>query len=157
MKGLIQATQALDFIIAGKSLFTLKSLRTEKHFTYKVTAPKNVKKDYSAIFFVEVLSGIDNTSSYTYIGFIRQVQGIWTFIYDRKSRFSAESTSVVAFMWCFNNFYNKRLQLNTVQMFHEGKCCRCRRILTHPESIVSGIGPECYRASMYNNKKYLSM
>jgi hypothetical protein len=28
---------------------------------------------------------------------------------------------------------------------HEGKCCRCGRTLTTPESIERGIGPECVK------------
>lgn len=30
------------------------------------------------------------------------------------------------------------------EVMHEGKCCRCNRPLTHPESIGLGFGPECW-------------
>ena len=30
-----------------------------------------------------------------------------------------------------------------LEIFHEGRCCACGRKLTTPESILSGIGPEC--------------
>ena len=29
------------------------------------------------------------------------------------------------------------------EVMHANKCCKCRRTLTTPESIVKGIGPEC--------------
>jgi hypothetical protein len=29
------------------------------------------------------------------------------------------------------------------EVMHVGKCCKCRRLLTTPESIQRGIGPEC--------------
>jgi len=28
-------------------------------------------------------------------------------------------------------------------ILREGRCIRCNRKLTHPDSILSGIGPEC--------------
>ena len=28
-------------------------------------------------------------------------------------------------------------------IFHEGRCCRCAMPLTHPDSIILGIGPDC--------------
>jgi hypothetical protein len=31
----------------------------------------------------------------------------------------------------------------TVEIWHEGRCCRCGRRLTVPESIYAGIGPDC--------------
>ena len=30
-----------------------------------------------------------------------------------------------------------------LEVWHEGRCGRCNRALTVPESIASGIGPEC--------------
>lgn len=32
-----------------------------------------------------------------------------------------------------------------VEIWHEGKCGRCGRQLTVPESIESGFGPECVK------------
>ena len=32
---------------------------------------------------------------------------------------------------------------DNLRVYHEGKCCRCGRTLTTPESIKKGIGPEC--------------
>lgn len=37
----------------------------------------------------------------------------------------------------------KPLNLQTCAIDHEGRCCRCARPLTHPESIATGIGPDC--------------
>jgi hypothetical protein len=31
-------------------------------------------------------------------------------------------------------------------LFHEGKCCRCGMGLTHPASIMLGIGPDCIKS-----------
>ena len=31
----------------------------------------------------------------------------------------------------------------TVEVWHEGRCCRCARRLTVPESIILGLGPAC--------------
>jgi hypothetical protein len=33
--------------------------------------------------------------------------------------------------------------LNGCEVYHEGRCGRCNRKLTVPESIETGLGPEC--------------
>ena len=30
-------------------------------------------------------------------------------------------------------------------LHHEGRCCRCGRVLSTPESCDRGIGPECWK------------
>ena len=30
-------------------------------------------------------------------------------------------------------------------VYHEGRCCRCAMPLTHPDSIVLGVGPDCLK------------
>jgi hypothetical protein len=31
------------------------------------------------------------------------------------------------------------------KIMHAGKCCKCRRTLTTPQSLMNGIGPECQK------------
>jgi hypothetical protein len=121
------------FIFAGKAIFTITNTNTGNRFTYKVRKAKD-----SDIYFVSVLTGSDNTNDYSFIGYIKK--GL--FYSSKKSRISSEATSFKVFSWFINNI-NKIPSI--VQVLHEGKCGRCGRKLTTPESIERGIGPECVK------------
>ena len=64
-----------------------------------------------------------------------------TFAWTGKSKVSQEAPSFIGFDFCF-----KALSAGSMRGFeiwHEGKCGRCGRKLTVPESIACGFGPEC--------------
>lgn len=51
------------------------------------------------------------------------------------------------FVWLLKNL--ERLEeFPKLTIYHEGRCCKCGMPLTVPESIDSGIGPEC-KKTMY--------
>lgn len=140
-----QQKQALDFILAGKATFTAKSLKTGKHFTFKVEVPKDKadKKDTgSPIYFVSVMTGPDNVSSYTYLGCIKANGNTKTYTHSPKSRINAAAESAQAFAFIFG-FLTAGKTCSALELWHEGRCCRCGRKLTTPESVQLGIGPEC--------------
>lgn len=126
-----------DYIFAGKSIFTLKNATTGNRFTYKLTRKKNLKEGDEDVIFVKVLSRPDNTSDYTFIG---TVFGKSRYRHSSKSPFGADCTSTKAIGWLVDNI--NRLPQN-IEVWHEGRCGRCGRKLTVPESIRSGLGPEC--------------
>lgn len=131
--------QIREFILAGNALFTLKSLRTGKHFTFKVKRRMQVDPQtctqvplQPASWVVNVLNGPDNTSNYKYLGHINAEEQFFT---------SAQMTPArKGFAWCWKNLERcgERFEFR-----HAGRCGRCGRLLTHPDSIESGIGPEC--------------
>ena len=131
MQQLISNENVAKFVKAGNALITLQSAKTGAHYTYRVR-----KAEDGNIHFVSLLTGNDNTSDYTYIGILTR-QG---FRITGKSRLTAASTPVRAF-----DFFTKRIDNipQDLKVYHEGKCCRCGRTLTTPESIEAGIGPEC--------------
>jgi hypothetical protein len=120
------------FILAGNATFTLWNTKKGTHLTYKI----RVSKDDPDLFFVSILTGPDNWTNYTYLGVIKD-KIYW---YGKKSKISKDSQSARTFEWFYNNL--NRLPL-ALQVLHEGKCGRCGRKLTVPESITSGFGPEC--------------
>lgn len=142
-------TQALEFILAGNARFTLKSGATGKRYTFKVSAAKG------NVWFVNSLYGPDNTSDYAYMGIITADKQFRT---TAKSRFAADSPQVKAFSWAFAHILQGRIP-DALEVWHEGCCGRCGRALTVPESIASGIGPECakrlmrHRSARYDNMK----
>ena len=135
MSHILAHNTVLDFIFAGNALFTCRNTKSGNRFTFKVT--KHKKDD---VFFVKVLT---NPDVYEFIGSIRKESA---YKHSPKSRISTEAQSVRVF-----DFLVNKLRTNTlpefVEIWHEGRCGRCGRTLTVPESIESGFGPECVKKS----------
>jgi len=127
------AEAAMSFLQAGKAIITIKSLKTETRFTYRIRESKDGR-----VFFVGLLTGADNESTYSYIGIIRDGLFRWT----SKSKISADAPGVKAFAWTYYQLSKAALP-DTVEVWHNGRCGRCGKTLTVPESIQSGYGPEC--------------
>jgi hypothetical protein len=137
MTNSLVAGEALRFIVAGKAIFTLRSARTGTRYTYKVVVADE-RPGMAPAWFVSLLVGQDNTSDYQYIGLLTE-QGFRT---TRASTLRPDSKPVVAFSWTINHLRSATLP-STLEIYHEGRCGRCGRPLTVPESITSGYGPEC--------------
>lgn len=129
------ATAAREFALGGNAVVTLQSEKTGARFTYKIRAAQD-----GAVSFVSVLTGQDNESDYSYLGIIKGA----TFARTGKSRIGADAPSVLAMDWAWKALSAGRLPAQ-LAIFHEGRCGRCNRLLTVPESIESGFGPECSR------------
>ena len=136
MSGQIQDPEAVTtFILGGNATFTLVSKKTGTRFTFKMQAPKGENK--AGIRFVSVLVGADNWTNYKYVGFCRDGH----FKHGgAKAKIGIEAPSVQAFAWFFGHL---ETCLDQMEFWHEGKCGRCARKLTVPESIATGLGPEC--------------
>lgn len=138
------ADQARAFALAGNATLTLLSTKTGARFTFKIQAPfkkdEEGVRDFDAdIRFVKVLTGPDNETAYSYLGYIRR--GVY-FHGAGKARISAEALSAKAFAWTWQQLARDRMP-EQVEIWHEGRCARCNRKLTVPSSIESGFGPEC--------------
>jgi hypothetical protein len=131
------AVAARDFITGGNATVTLVSTKTGTRFTYKIRA-----NDEGDVFFVSLLSGPDNESDYRYLG--RVARGV--FWAGRKipkpGDVGADAPSSLAFKWAWERLC-KGVMLDSLEVWHEGRCARCNRKLTVPSSIASGWGPEC--------------
>lgn len=128
------AADALTFVEAGHARFTLVSEKTGQRYTYQV----NKAKEGDAKF-VSLLTGPSNTDDYNYLGLYDRTQGMRL---TRKSRMTADSAPVKAFSWTVRHLVAGKFPQG-LEFWHEGRCCRCGRTLTVPESIENGIGPEC--------------
>lgn len=130
-----------EFVLAGNATFTLRSVRTGTRFTYRVR-----KTRADAPWFVSVLTGNDNEHAYTYLGTIHQRNEAYR--HGVKSPLAYDAPSAKAFAWFWPHleecFRRQRGELGpNLEVWHEGRCGRCGRKLTVPESIASGLGPEC--------------
>ncbi len=134
--GNLKQQDALKFMLGGNALFTVKDIVTEKRFTYKVLVDSK-NEDQLKVF---VMNGTDNTKNYWHFGHIVFDSGMPVFrVYSIHNR-DKEYTK-----WFERILLNLSIErvMPQIEMWHEGRCCRCGRVLTVPESIASGIGPEC--------------
>lgn len=129
----------LEFIFGGNATFTLVSEATKRRFTYKIVARKD-NSDGKIIHFVKLLRGANNVEDYAYMGCIINKQ---RFTLTGKSRVSSGAKSVVALDWFLARLIDGKEIPNSVRFYHAGRCARCGRKLTVPESIKIGFGPEC--------------
>lgn len=133
---LLTPAHANQFVLAGNATVTLISQKSNTRFTYRVR-----QSDDGRVWFVQMLTGPDNENSYRYLGHFR---GDKMYVHGRKSRFDAESPGAKAFDWFANWALEQPAWPAGLQVWHEGRCGRCGRKLTVPESIARGIGPECW-------------
>jgi hypothetical protein len=155
MNTLMSPQHIKGFVLAGNALFSIKSLRTNCHYTFKVVRAmitigrhhhgdpgqpcnepecKGSRPVVPPTWKVNVLSGRDNTrkENYRYIGSIRD--GHFSYLASQTT----SSTKGFAWVWKNLDRVGERFEFH-----HAGRCGRCGRLLTVPESIESGIGPEC--------------
>lgn len=147
----------LRFVLAGRAVFTIENPATGGRFTYRVraksrTAPGPTREGGSGdpLWFVAVLTGPDNTRDYSYLGilapdrdpYLRGTPSRPVFRWTARSAIARDAPSVVAFAWFWRRLRAGR-DLAGVRVCHEGRCGRCGRALTVPESVESGLGPEC--------------
>ena len=127
------------FVIGGKAIITLESKTSGRWFTYKIKKAK--KDDEKSPFFVSVLTGCDNEKSYAYMGTIFNNNNL-VFRLTKKSNMGEEALSYKAFNLFFNLIQINKLHKD-MNVYHRGVCGRCGKNLTVPESLVTGLGPEC--------------
>lgn len=127
---IIKHENAINFILGGNSLFTIRNPKTQNRFTFKVN-----RHNEDDIFFVKILT---NPDIYEFIGTIRNNK----FKHSKKSRISDEAQSVKVFDFIVKSLFSNRLP-EFIEIWHEGRCCVCGKTLTDPESIELGMGPYC--------------
>ncbi len=137
------------FIQAGKAIFTIEIPEAHRptssagHYTFKVTSKPDRINPEKKIRFLNMLTGPDNTADYTYLGLLKDSGKVQL---TRASKMTEDSYPVKL----ANRVLTRVMSGDTAaiteagfDVHHEGRCCRCGRPLTTPESIKRGIGPEC--------------
>lgn len=128
-------TMTAPFQVATHNgIITIKSRTTGEHRTLRIhTQPKDAK--FAAGERVaEILSGSDNTSDYRGFAFVKSDGSVHLWKKYQDSDF---------YQWVARFLRHPERFLNKVEINFEGKCRRCNRDLTTPESVSSGIGPTC--------------
>lgn len=124
------------FFSAGRAVFTVDNGKGQ-HYTYRIGHSKPEQP-----LFVGLLTGPNNEADYTYLGIYNpeshQVR------LTAKSRYTEETAPVKVIRWAIKQVVEGKPLPEGYSVKHEGKCCRCGRTLTTPESVERGIGPECW-------------
>lgn len=122
------------YVLAGKAIFTLLSTKLDKRYTYKVFLQKDLTN-----YQVKVLFGNDNSCDKMY----RHV--CWFDPFTKNIVFSRGLTSTPnrMFLYFIQCLFTDTPLPDTCEFYHSGKCARCGRLLTTPESIKTGLGPIC--------------
>lgn len=131
----------LRFLLAGNARVTLVSTKTGARFTYRVRL-KN-KESEAPIWFVSLLTGSQNDADFSYLGTVFDNH---RYRHGKKSSIGRTAPSTLAFAWLFARLA-ANADLSDIEVWHEGRCGRCGRSLTVPESIETGLGPICSRAA----------
>ncbi len=133
------APEAVRFILAGNARVTLVSAKTGTRFTYRVVRP-----EAEGPFFVSLLNGSDNERDYVFLGTIFvNANTPAVFRHGTRSRIGPDAPSSRALAWAWNQYLSHGLIPPACEIHHEGRCGKCGRALTVPESIASGLGPIC--------------
>jgi len=129
----------IKFFIQGNAIFTVSNPQNE-HYTFKVSKKPN---DEDSPLFVGLLTGPNNEYNYQYIGILDKYQLKLT----KKSNITPSSKVLKVFNWTLKQVYFNKRPPKGYSIQHVGKCCKCGRTLTTPESIALGIGPSCRKQS----------
>lgn len=135
----LAAAHAAAFVMAGNATLTLRSTKTDARYTYKVRLADKKQPSDAPAYFVSLLSGPDNDADFTYLGMIFSTG----FKLTKKSRLPTTALPVRAFAYFYSNCVVAGRMPSELQVWHEGRCGACGRKLTVPESLVTGLGPEC--------------
>lgn len=135
------------FITAGQAIFTVSNGRV--HYTYYVYQPDPTTQYPHPAHFIQVLVGPNNTEDYRYMGMLTRMDdplgpGIKL---TSKSKYQEGNLVVTVARWALQVIWQqhsgKYMVPDPFTILHIGQCGRCGRPLTTPESLATGLGPDC--------------
>lgn len=133
-----------EFVTAGNAIFTVHNDKGD-HYTFKVRSKSH--DHYGTTWFVNLLTGPDNESDYTYVGILDKDSG--SVRLTKKSKLTDDSKPVKVIRWALKLLWAKKPLPAGYGIHGEGRCGRCGRTLTHPDGISPeghrfGFGPHCW-------------
>lgn len=133
-----------SFLLAGNCTFIIYQDGTEKTPVVKKKYKLKLKEKGGNGYYLYTTE--NNGNSMKYHGFLIKGDRSWFYYPGKKvvgtSKYN--NANVKGLLWVLNHL--DRLP-SAVHILHTGKCSRCGRTLTDPESMKYGMGPECRRKS----------
>ena len=135
---LTTADSAVAFLLAGNATITLVSKKTGNRFTYRIRAGYTDAGTKPYLWFISLLRGENNESDYSYLGRITNNQLFIGRKVPKPNDISRSCPSALAFDYFWQHLSRGNIP-PLLEIWHEGKCGRCNKKLTVPESIEIGI------------------
>ena len=129
-----------SFVTAGNATFTVSNGKGD-WYTFRARRPKARKEGVTPPVFMQLLTGPDNRSDYTYLGVLDEVGGFVRLTGASKLGQDTQPMKVLAF--ALRIIWGKQQLPEGYTIQHAGRCGACGRKLTVPSSIETGLGPEC--------------
>ena len=125
-----------NYIKGGHGVVTLQS-PSGKHYTYCFKKPKNPEKFDLFTLFAYCIEG---KHQYRYVGMLSR-KG---FRKTTNSEYEVDSEQFKGARFIVKMALH---DFDTpMVLYHEGVCSCCGKKLTKPESIIRGIGPQCFKS-----------
>lgn len=133
-----------DWILAGHAIFTV--FWPGQHYTYKIIK-KEANGRFPDTYFVNLLTGPDNSSDYTYLGLL--VDTPPRVKLTRASKHNEDSLPVKALNRALTRVWAGQDFPPETGIKGMGRCGRCGHELTHPDGVSDegyrlGYGPVCW-------------
>lgn len=127
---------------AGRAVLTFQNVESGKHMTAKIKQARD-KQDRKKLlpYFHITIKLLGDRENWIYAGWVNTESGNWSLA--KRIEPGSQTAQVVAFL---KRIVTDPLKFaGKVNLFHEGHCCKCGLPLTHPESILTAIGPKCLK------------
>lgn len=141
-----------EFFTGGKCFFTVKvptafasEHKTELHYTFRIEQAEPTEKFPNPAHFVKLLTGPNNTEDYSYMGMLNPTTGEVRLTQRSCVSKDAWSVRIVrrVLAQVFEGEGTAAIERAGWEVDHMGRCGRCGRPLTVPESLECGVGPDC--------------
>lgn len=126
----------ISFLLGGKCECIIRNINTNNSFKFQIKS--NTESSGGNMYFVYTY--VDGKS--VYAGFIGGKKREYTYTQGKKGVLSENEIEIKALMYVLKNAHKLP---DNVEVLHVGKCSRCGRKLTNPDSINIGVGPECIK------------
>lgn len=124
-------------------IYTIQNLSTSDYRTFKIHSQLEDARFAPGRRIISLLDGADNHNSYRGFGFVED-DGIFVWNkYRGKDKMSSFDWFSIMVWHIATRTPHNFFDYNAYKLHLEGKCIKCNRRLTTPQSIESGIGPIC--------------
>ncbi len=120
--------------------YTIISPKGE-HRTLRIRRQKLDASFKPGVSLVGLLTGADNENSYTNFGHVQDDGSLR--VWAKHENTNTAKIGVVLFALLKMDAAGQRFAAAGYSVEVSKRCYRCHRVLTHPQSLATGIGPEC--------------
>lgn len=137
MEHIIHPVYYQDFFLAGRCEFMVRSIRTGNEEIFVVNKSKH--EDFYWV----------NNRLREPLGKLTPVPGTAEVMYDfePKNSFTTkfQQDQINIFSWLWRNVLKGTAHKQAVVVNYQQRCAHCHRPLDNPDSIIIGIGPDCFK------------